>query len=129
MPGEIWEELEALWDFVTGVNAQEPLSIKPPINVFESDEYYLVQVALAGVSRDDIEVKFEDEALVVKGKRKDPLVDLKGKYHSLEIFFGPFERRIPISGKIIEDKTKWSFKNGLLEVKIPRVKKSRKPEE
>lgn len=129
MPGEIWEELEALWDFVTGTDDRESLSIKPPINVFESDEYYLVQVALAGVLKADVEVKFTDGTLVVRGKRKDPLGNLKRKYHSLEIFFGSFERRIPITGKIKKEKIRMSFKNGLLEIKIPKVRDLKKPEE
>jgi HSP20 family protein len=126
MSEDIWEELEELWSFVVGEG--ENFSLKPPVNVFEGRDCFIVQVALAGVPEDEIEVEFKNGTLIVKGNRKDSHANQKGKYHSLEIPFGPFERRIPIRGKIKEEEISIKYRNGLLEVIIPKIVETNREE-
>ncbi len=129
MAGEIWEELEALWDFVIGIDDAESVSLRPPVNIFEGKDVFLIQVAFAGVPREDIEVVYRDGKLIVKGKRKDNIGNLRGKYHSLEIFVGPFEREISLGKNVDMKRMKMKYENGLLEILIPKVKRGIKGEE
>ncbi len=118
MSEDIWEELEELWSFVVGERGE--FSIRPPANVYEERDRFVVQVAMAGVPEEKIVVDFRDGTLVVKGNRKDTNASHEGKYHTLEIPFGTFERRIPIKGDVKWEEISVEYKDGLLEVIIPK---------
>lgn len=68
---------------------------EPPIDVYETEDAVWIQVALPGVTPDDVEVRIEGEALVVAGDRPLPLPrGSAGTIHRLETPHGCFRRRI-----------------------------------
>ena len=101
----------------------------PPYNIKRvNDTDYRIEVALAGYSRDDIEVELKDSALTVRNKSKEQTVDEKGNgvIHK-GISTRQFERSFTISEDI---KVKGAeLKNGLLAIELERIipdeKKSR----
>ena len=101
----------------------------PPYNIKRvNDTDYRIEVALAGYSKDDIEVELKDSALTVRNKSKEKTVDEKGNgvIHK-GISTRQFERAFTISEDIkIKDA---ELKNGLLTIDLKRIipdeKKSR----
>ena len=101
----------------------------PPYNIKRvNDTDYRIEVALAGYSKDDIEVELKDSALTVRNKSKEKTVDEKGNgvIHK-GISTRQFERAFTISEDIkIKDA---ELKNGLLTIDLERIipdeKKSR----
>ena len=101
----------------------------PPYNIKRvNDTDYRIEVALAGYSKDDIEVELKDSALTVRNKSKEQTVDEKGNgvIHK-GISTRQFERAFTISEDIkIKDA---ELKNGLLTIDLERIipdeKKSR----
>jgi HSP20 family molecular chaperone IbpA len=68
---------------------------EPPVDVFETPDALWIQVALPGVTADDVEVRIEDDALVVAGQRPLPLPrGAAGTIHRLETPHGRFARRL-----------------------------------
>ena len=101
----------------------------PPYNIKRvNDTDYRIEVALAGYSKNDIEVELKDSALTVRNKSKEQTVDEKGNgvIHK-GISTRQFERSFTISEDIkVKDA---ELKNGLLNIDLERIipdeKKSR----
>lgn len=101
----------------------------PPYNIKRvNDTDYRIEVALAGYSKDDIEVELKDSALTIRNKTKEQTVDEKGNgiIHK-GISTRQFERAFTISEDIkVKDA---ELKNGLLTIDLERIipdeKKSR----
>ena len=93
----------------------------PPYNIKRvNDTDYRIEVALAGYSKDDIEVELKDSTLTVRNKSKEQTIDEKGNgvIHK-GISTRQFERAFTISDDIkIRDA---ELKNGLLTIDLERI--------
>ena len=101
----------------------------PPYNIHRVDENnYKIEVALAGYSRDDIEIELKENNLTVRNKLKEKVVNENGNgvIHK-GISTRQFERSFTISEDIKVQKAE--LKNGLLNIDLERIipeeKKSR----
>ncbi len=68
----------------------------------------------------DVELLLEDGVLTLRGEKRSREEDAKRQFS--EHFYGRFERRIQLGYDIDEDKVQASFKNGMLEVVLPKDK-------
>jgi len=99
---------------------------KPLSDVFETDTFFVVQVELAGVPKEDVVVELEGGVLEVKATRVSSSDYKASEYVRKERQFGKLKRRfvLPIqfpSSVNIND-VKAQFMNGLLTVEIPKPK-------
>jgi HSP20 family protein len=94
---------------------------EPAVDVCEDDEAYYVIVDVAGVDKDDLEVEYHPNGLlVVRGVRRPPLVGSSVQYLVLEIPYGSFERRIPLPGSVNADGITAEHRSGFLQIRIPK---------
>jgi HSP20 family protein len=94
---------------------------EPAVDVCEDDEAYYVIVDVAGVDKDDLEVEYHPNGLlVVRGVRRPPLVGSSVQYLVLEIPYGSFERRIPLPGAVNADGITAEHRSGFLQIRIPK---------
>ena len=93
----------------------------PPYNIKRvNDTDYRIEVALAGYSKDDIEIELKDSTLTVRNKAADKTIDEKGNgvIHK-GISTRQFERSFTISEDIkVKDA---ELKNGLLVIDLERI--------
>lgn len=92
----------------------------PPTDVLETDDEYMVVMDLANVKQDDIKLSYEGGVLTVSGVRREMNVSQKRHYHKMEIDFGPFERRIKIPARIVDQSIKAIYDSGFLIVKLKK---------
>jgi HSP20 family protein len=93
----------------------------PELNVYETDKEFEITVALPGMSKDDIDISFENNIITISGERK--LKEENGtKYHRIESRFGKFERSLPLPNVIDEESISASYENGVLTVNVPKLK-------
>jgi HSP20 family protein len=119
---DIWELFDELWEFVSGERPRVLVSrtFKPPMNFYETENEFVIQVALPGANKEEIRVEFNKGYLFIRGLRKDYCEDEPRQYHVLEIMFGPFERRIYIGENVDMERAHTTYKDGLLEIRIPK---------
>ncbi len=99
------------------------------IDAYETDKYIVVQSPIAGITSEDIEISLEDGMLIIKGKRKRPQdTDKIKKYLYQECFWGKFEKKLILPKEVDITKTKATIKNGILTLKIPKLKEKNKKE-
>ncbi len=93
----------------------------PPYNIRKITENdYKIEVALAGYSKDDIELELKDNTLTVRNKQKEKVVneDSNGVIHK-GISTRQFERAFTISEDIKIKNAE--LKNGLLNIDLERI--------
>ena len=94
----------------------------PPYNIIKLDEdSYLVSIAVAGFSKDDIEVTLDDRTLLVKGELEDQ-TDGRKKYPEV-IHNGIAGRKFSRSFALGEymEVTNADLKDGMLKIQIDRI--------
>ena len=94
----------------------------PPYNIVKLEEdSYLVSIAVAGFSKDEIEITLEDRALLVKGELEDQ-TDGRKKYPEV-IHNGIAGRKFSRSFALGEymEVTNADLKDGMLKIQIDRI--------
>ena len=115
----VFDHFESMFD--EGMFRMPTATNFPPYNIVQTGEYtYDVELALAGFSKDDIEVHYENNMLTVKSKQKDKseAKDSEGVIHR-----GISKRWFSKSFTIADDvEIKGAeLKDGLLKVSMERI--------
>jgi HSP20 family protein len=100
----------------------------PAVDVYDDKNELVAKVELPGLEKDDIEVNITDQALTVRGERKKEEEVKEDDYYRSERSYGSFSRTVELPTDLAVDKARASFKNGLLEVRIPRTEEAKKKE-
>jgi len=96
------------------------------VDVFQTEGEFCVQAPIAGVEQNDIDIAIENEMLIIRGERREPVLDKERKYFYQECYWGPFSRQIILPEDINSEKIKASLKNGILVIRIPKAEPKRK---
>lgn len=104
----------------------EVSSWDPPVDIYENEDYFLIIAELPGIEKENIKIKINENMLVLQGIRKLDNPNEKGiNYHRLETNFGSFSRTFTLSEIVDKDNIVASFNNGILEIKLPKIKVSK----
>lgn len=109
-------------------NLNESNTSYPPYNILKSDNNYTISLAIAGFSKDEIDVSLQENELVIKGVAKDQ--DEKIEFLHRGIAGRNFERKFRLADTVkVSDA---SYEDGLLNIylerEIPEHQKPRKIE-
>ena len=94
----------------------------PEIDVLEKEKEkeITIRADLPGMKREDIHLAVENEMLVISGSRKEEREEKAEEYFLVERGFGEFRRAIPLPEGVDAEKIAASYKDGVLEVHVPR---------
>jgi HSP20 family protein len=98
----------------------------PRLDIIERDSEVLVRAELPGVEKKDMDVSVSDNAITIKGTTKKETREEKGDYFRSEITQGEFYRTSTLPCEVSGDKAKANFKDGMLEVTIPKAEGSKR---
>ncbi|MGQ8338036.1 Hsp20/alpha crystallin family protein [Sunxiuqinia sp. A32] len=105
-----------------GVNydrfAKNELSFNPSANVFETKDAFRLELSIPGFDKEQVSISVENDLLVIKGEVKK--AEQEYEYSRVEFMPQNFEKSFKISQKIDQLKIGASFKNGILEVNLPK---------
>jgi len=105
---------------------------RPPTDVFECSEAYVVRLAISGLRRnaagevEDAEVTIENDLLTIRGNRRERCDHERWKFLQMEIHYGPFECRVRLNAPFDRDGIRALYRDGFLDVIIPKA--SRQPD-
>ena len=116
-----------LSDWIYEIFGKENLLIEkfsyPPIDIFEENDNLIIEMAIAGFSKDEINVEIEKDVLKISGKKKE-------KPQKNYIYNGIAKRALsvnfPLSGKLDTEKVEAKFENGILSIKFPKKEEFKK---
>ena len=100
---------------------------RPAVDVYRSETPPVVTVVveLAGVDPDDTELALADGVLVIRGLRRRNPGDHRVVH--MEIDYGPFERRVPITDPVDAEAAEATYSRGLLVVTLPIAERPSRP--
>ena len=102
----------------TGANSRR--GDAPAVDVYEKDNEVVASVELPGMEKDDIDVTLTEQMLTIKAEKKKQEEIKDEHYHRVERVHGLVRRSIELPAGIDVDQVKASFKNGVLEIRMPR---------
>jgi HSP20 family protein len=100
----------------------------PAVDVVEKDKEYEITAELPGLDENNVEVKFADGFLTIKGEKRGEKEEKKKDYYLSERRFGSFQRSFQVPESVDPDKIVASFKNGVLTVSLPKSQEPHKQE-
>ncbi len=98
----------------------------PAVDVAETEKAYEITAELPGMDEKNVEVKFADGVLTVKGEKREEKEEKKKDYYLSERSFGSFQRAFQVPDGVDADKIEASFKNGVLTVTMPKSVEAQK---
>ena len=94
----------------------------PSVDIKEDDKQIVLTSDLPGVDQKDIKVTVEDGTLTLSGERKFEKSTDEENFHRVERSFGSFQRSFSLPDTVDDDKIVASYKNGVLELTLPKTK-------
>ena len=93
----------------------------PAVNISETEKAYLVKADLPEVSKENVKVTHEDGVLTIQGERRQEKKSEGEKFHRVESSYGKFLRRFTLPEDGQEEGIEATFKDGALNVVIPKA--------
>jgi HSP20 family protein len=92
----------------------------PTVDAWETENELVYAFDLPGVPQDKIAVEVEDGTLTVRAERERNEEVSQERFHRFERRFGSFERTVGLPQGVTEGAIKASYKDGVLEVHVPK---------
>ena len=123
------ESMDKLFeDFFTRRPGPRPPTVavwQPAVEVFDADHDIVVRAELPGIDPQDVEITVTEDVLTIKGQAKQ-MEEEKGKnYYRRELRYGAFSRSLALPGGVQGDQAKASYRNGILEISVPKSEKAK----
>ena len=95
----------------------------PRVDVAENDKSFEVQLAAPGMKKEDFKIELNENNLVITGERKFENEKNEKNFRRVETQYGAFSRSFRLPENVNVDKIKAAYKNGILNLEIPKVEK------
>ena len=96
----------------------------PKADILEQENQYLITIALPGLSKKDIKIDLLNQKLSVSGSYHSEESKSEERYIRKELHTGSFHREFKLGNEVDHSKIDASFKNGLLEIILPKSEKA-----
>ena len=93
---------------------------RPPTDIYETDDGFVVKIEVAGLRDEDLEVIIESHLLLISGGRVDS--SERRAYHQMEIPFGKFSLAVDLPTGVKTEGASAEYKDGFLTIQIPKEK-------
>jgi HSP20 family protein len=125
--GNVRSFFSELFDDNLGRATSTPSASKwyPAVDVLESKDSYLIRAELPGMTREDIKVEVKDGNLVLSGERKSEKPAEGVEYRHVERVAAKFWRSFALSETAKQDGIEASYKEGILEIRVPKTEEAK----
>jgi HSP20 family protein len=120
------EEMNRLFDSAFGrPGARAAFDFVPVVDIEETPEQFVLRVDLPGVAQKEVKVHVMGDTLTIRGERKQECSGKDGNWLRCERTYGTFERAFTLGAPVRADQVKASFRDGVLEVSVPKAEEAR----
>jgi HSP20 family protein len=97
----------------------------PAVDIYETDDKVVLKAELPGLKKEDIDIQIRDNTLTLKGEKKFEKEVKEENYHRVERAYGSFQRSFTLPSTIKQEGIEASFKDGVLEISLPKVEEAK----
>ncbi|TFH87903.1 Hsp20/alpha crystallin family protein [Billgrantia azerbaijanica] len=132
-PSSPFRELDRMFDSLLARDWIHPLRWErlspfeprlPRVDILDRDAEVVVRAEIPGIEREDLDVSVTDRTVTIKGESRKETRDEEGEYYRCEISRGSVLRAVELPCDIDADKAEASFRNGVLELTLPKVREA-----
>jgi HSP20 family protein len=98
----------------------------PAVDIHDEKDKYMIRTDLPGVKENEVDITVDDDTLTIKGERKYEKEEKDKDYYRSERAYGVFQRSFVLPSSIDVNKISANYKNGVLEVSIPKTEDTKK---
>jgi HSP20 family protein len=109
---------------------RSPALVMPSVDVdvYEEKDEIVAKAELPGIAKDEIDVNVTDHTLTIRGEKKKDEEVRDENYRYAERSYGTFIRTIELPTDVQTEKAKASFKDGILEIRLPKTEEAKRKE-
>jgi HSP20 family protein len=93
---------------------------KPPLDMFEEADRYVLRADLPGVASTDVEIRVEDGTLQVRGERRADADVSREAYLRVERPHGRFAVQVSLPPSVDAQNVQALHRNGVIEIVLPK---------
>ena len=97
----------------------------PPVDVFENKDAVEIVAELPGVRPDDVKISLENNALTIRGEKRQAAEEQTDQVHRYERYCGVFERSFTVPSTVDAEHIKASYDLGVLTIRLPKLEKAK----
>jgi HSP20 family protein len=97
----------------------------PSVDIFETDNEVVIKAEVPGMNPKDIDVRLENNVLMLKGERKFEKEQKEENYHRIEREYGSFSRTFSLPMAVDGDKVTAEYKDGVLKIVLPKKEETK----
>ncbi len=102
--------------------------ITPTVDIYEEAGNVVIKAELPGMKKENIDVNISGDTVTISGEKKKEEKVEKKNYYSIERSYGSFKRTFRMPSEVQADKAKANFKDGVLELRVPKTEGAKKKE-
>ncbi|XKE46534.1 Hsp20 family protein [Halomonas organivorans] len=132
-PSSPFRELDRMFDSLLARDWMHPLRWErlsaleprlPRVDVLDRDAEVVVRAEIPGIEREDLDVSVTDRTVTIKGESRKETREEEGEFYRCEISRGSVLRTVELPCDIDADQAEASFRNGVLELTLPKIKEA-----
>ena len=97
----------------------------PKVSIRETKSDFIIEADIPGVKEEELSVEVEDDKVILKGERKHREESRREDYYHMESSYGAFSRIVALPSNVDADKAAAEVKDGVLEIKVPKVEQKK----
>ena len=98
---------------------------RPAVDIFERGEDLVIRAELPGIDKDAINIRVEDNRLVLSGERKSESEMTEENTYRIEREYGTFLRTFNLPKTVDAGRIVASYKDGILEIVLPKAEEAK----
>ncbi len=91
------------------------------IDLYETEDEIVIRSAVAGVKAEDLDITFEDDMVIIRGKREEECQEENKNFFFQECYWGYFSREVILPKEVDSSRAKATIKEGVLVIRIPKM--------
>ena len=94
--------------------------VSTSVDMFEDGDDLVIKAEIPGMKKNEISIDFSGDMVTISGEKKSEERTERNDYYRVERSFGSFSRKLRLPVEIQIDKTHATFKDGVLDIRMPK---------
>jgi HSP20 family protein len=105
-----------------------PSTSLPAVNIREDEKAFYLELAVPGMNKNDLKIEVKDDVLTISAEQKEEKQEDFEGYKRREFSYNSFCRSFYLPDDVNGEKIGAAYKDGILNVEIPRLEEDKKKE-
>lgn len=119
---------DEVFDDISKVMGAEFSESRPKVNIWETEEAYVLELAVPGFKKEDVKISLDGKSLRIVGEIPEKEEESVKNFKRREFYYTNFDRSYELPEGIDVNNIEASYENGILMINLPKVSEEEKVE-